>query len=257
MSEGMFDLSGKIAVVTGGNGGIGLGIAEGLAGAGADIVVAARSREKTARAVEHLEGLGVKALGLTVDVQDEASVAAMVDSTVEQFGRLDVLVNNAGIGIRKAPEDYTLDEWEQVIGINLTGSFLPCRDVYHHMKSVGGGKIINIGSMTSIFGHDMVMPYAASKGGVVQLTKSLAIAWAKDNIQVNSILPGWINTDLTEPLRTQAQYRERFELISSRIPHGRWGEPADMAGTAVFLASSASDYVTGVSIPVDGGYTSF
>ena len=125
------------------------------------------------------------------------------------------------------------------------------------MKSAGGGKIINIGSMTSIFGHDMVMPYAASKGGVVQLTKSLAIAWAKDNIQVNSILPGWINTDLTEPLRTQPQYRERFELISSRIPHGRWGEPVDMAGTAVFLASSASDYVTGVSIPVDGGYTSF
>ena len=257
MSSRMFDLSGRVAVVTGGNGGIGLGIAEGLAGAGADIVVAARSREKTARAVERLVGLGVKALGLTVDVQDEASVAAMVLSTLEEFGNLDVLVNNAGIGIRKAPEDYTLDEWGQIIGTNLTGSFLPCRDVYRHMKSAGGGKIINIGSMTSIFGHDMVMPYAASKGGVVQLTKSLAIAWARDNIQVNSILPGWINTDLTEPLRTQPQYRERFELISARIPHGRWGEPADMAGTAVFLASSASDYVTGVSIPVDGGYTSF
>ena len=257
MSEGMFDLSGKVAVVTGGNGGIGLGIAEGLAEAGADVVVAARSREKTARAVERLEGLGVKALGLTVDVRDEASVAAMISSTVEQFGRLDVLVNNAGIGIRKAPEDYTPDEWDQVIGINLTGSFLACRDVYHHMKGAGGGKIINIGSMTSIFGHDMVMPYAASKGGVVQLTKSLAIAWAKDNIQVNSILPGWINTDLTEPLRTQPQYRERFELISSRIPHGRWGEPADMAGTAVFLASAASDYVTGISIPIDGGYVAF
>ena len=253
MSEGMFDLSGKVAVVTGGNGGIGLGIAEGLAGAGADVVVAARSREKTARAVERLEGLGVKALGLTVDVRDEASVAAMISSTVEQFGRLDVLVNNAGIGIRKAPEDYTLDEWDQVIGINLTGSFLPCRDVYHHMKSAGGGKIINIGSMTSIFGHDMVMPYAASKGGVVQLTKSLAIAWAKDNIQVNAVLPGWIVTDLTRGI--QDADPARHDNISRRIPTGRWGEPSELGGAAVFLASQASDYVTGAVLAVDGGYS--
>ena len=141
--------------------------------------------------------------------------------------------------------------------INLTGTFLPCREAYPHMAQAGGGKIINIGSMTSIFGHDLVMPYSASKGGVVQLTKSLATAWAKDNIQVNSILPGWIETDLTEPLRTEEGFRERYELISARIPHGRWGTPDDMAGTAVFLASAASDYVTGVAIPVDGGYVAF
>ena len=122
----------------------------------------------------------MKALGLTVDVQDEASVAAMVKSTLDQFGRLDVLVNNAGIGIRKAPEDYTLDEWGQVIGINLTGSFLPCRDVYRHMKSAGGGKIINIGSMTSIFGHDMVMPYAASKGGVMYVRRW--VGWSRGGL---------------------------------------------------------------------------
>jgi 2-deoxy-D-gluconate 3-dehydrogenase len=123
------------------------------------------------------------------------------------------------------------------------------------MKEAGGGKIINIGSMTSVFGSDWVVPYSASKGGVVQLTKSLAIAWAKDNIQVNAILPGWIHTDLTAPIKTD--YAERYETIRSRIPHGRWGEPEEMGGCAVFLASTASDYVTGVSIPIDGGYVAF
>jgi 2-deoxy-D-gluconate 3-dehydrogenase len=257
MSEGMFDLSGRVAIVTGGNGGIGLGIALGLAQAGADVVVAARNQEKTDAAVAQLKEMGVRALGLTTDVKDEASVAAMVKSTLDELGRIDILVNNAGIGIRKAPQEYTLAEWGQIIDTNLTGTFLCSREVYSHMVKAGGGKIINIGSMTSIFGHDLVMPYAASKGGVVQLTKSLAIAWARDNIQVNAILPGWIVTDLTAPLRTQPRFKQRYELISSRIPTGRWGEPEDMAGTAVFLASRASDYVTGVSIPVDGGYTSF
>lgn len=257
MPNGMFDLSGKVAIVTGGNGGIGLGIANGLAEHGATIVVAARNQSKTTSAVEQLRTLGVKAMGLSVDVKEEDSVKAMVQSTLDAFGSVDILVNNAGIGIRKDPQDYTRDEWDLIIDINLTGSFLPSREVFASMLEQGGGKIINIGSMTSIFGHDFVMPYAASKGGVVQLSKSLAIAWAKYNIQVNTILPGWITTDLTEPLRTQDKYAERYDLISARIPHGRWGDPADMAGTAVFLASSASDYVTGVSIPVDGGYTSF
>ncbi len=257
MANSSFDLSGKSAVVTGGNGGIGLGIAVGLAEAGADVLVAARNEQKTAAAVEELKKFGVRAMGTTTNVQNEEEVFAMVNMAIDEFGKLDILVNNAGIGIRKAPQDYTLNDWNLIMDINLTGTFLPCREAYPHMAAAGGGKIINIGSMTSIFGHDLVMPYSASKGGVVQLTKSLATAWAKDNIQVNSILPGWIETDLTEPLRTEESFRERFELISARIPHGRWGTPDDMAGTAVFLAAPASDYVTGVSIPVDGGYVAF
>ena len=257
MNGAMFDLSGKAAVITGGNGGIGLGIALGLAGAGADVMIAARNRDKTDAAVAQARELGVRAVGATVNVQREGEVADMIQAAMNEFGRLDILVNNAGIGIRKAPQDYTLEDWNLIMDINLTGTFLPCREAYPHMAAAGGGKIINIGSMTSIFGHDLVMPYSASKGGVVQLTKSLATAWAKDNIQVNAILPGWIETDMTEPLRTEESFRERFDLISARIPSGRWGTPDDMAGTAVFLAAAASDYVTGASIPIDGGYVAF
>ncbi len=251
----MFDLSGKTALVTGGNGGIGLGIARGLARAGANIVVAARNASKTEEAVRDITSLGVEAVGATMDVLDEESVSDGVSAAVSRFGGIDILVNNAGIGIRKPPQDYSLEEWQQVVGINLDGTFLCSREVYPHMKSAGGGKIINIGSMTSVFGSDWVAAYSASKGGVVQLTKSLAVAWAADNIQVNAILPGWIHTDLTAPIRNQ--FTERYEYIRSRIPHGRWGEPDEMGGAAVFLASAASDYVTGVSLPVDGGYTSF
>lgn len=253
--SGIFDLSGKTALVTGGNGGIGLGIARGLAGAGANIVVAARNQAKTDEAVAEIASLGVGALGVAMDVLDEISVAEGVSAAVSEFGVVEILVNNAGIGIRKPPQDYSLEEWQQVVGINLDGTFLCSREVYPLMKSAGGGKIINIGSMTSVFGSDWVAAYSASKGGVVQLTKSLAVAWAPDNIQVNSILPGWIHTDLTAPIRNQ--FTERYEYIRSRIPHGRWGEPDEMGGAAVFLASAASDYVTGVSLPVDGGYTSF
>jgi 2-deoxy-D-gluconate 3-dehydrogenase len=247
----VFDLTGKVAIVTGGNGGIGYGIARGLAAAGAAIVVAARHADKTAHAVTTLQALGVKALGVSADVQDEAAVRAMVQATVEAFGRVDILVNNAGINIRKAPQDYTLAEWQQVLNTNLTGVFLCAREVYPYMVKAGGGKIINIGSMTSIFGSNVAPAYAASKGGVVQLTKSLAVFWAQDNIQVNAILPGWIHTDLTASASP-----ERYNAIKARIPHGRWGEPDELAGAAVFLASPASDYVTGIALPVDGGYTS-
>jgi 2-deoxy-D-gluconate 3-dehydrogenase len=246
-----FDLTGRVAIVTGGNGGIGYGIASGLAQAGARVVVAARQAEKTAKAVAALQGLGAEALGVTTDVQDETSVRSMVKTTVEAFGSVHILVNNAGINIRKAPQDYTLDEWQSVLNVNLTGVFLCAREVYAPMVKAGGGKIINIGSMTSIFGSNVAPAYSASKGGVVQLTKSLAIFWAKDNIQVNAILPGWIHTDLTASASP-----ERYQAIQSRIPHGRWGEPAELAGAAVFLASAASDYVTGIALPVDGGYTS-
>ncbi len=251
----MFDLSGKTAIVTGGNGGIGLGIARGLAQAGANIVVAARNAAKTEAALEDIRGLGVQAIGVETDVTSEDSVSAMAEAATSEFGGVDILVNNAGIALRKAPQDYTLDEWNQVVDINLTGTFLCARQVYPLMKDAGGGKIINIGSMSSIFGSDWVASYSSSKGGVVQLTKSLALSWAKDNIQVNSILPGWIHTDLTTPIRTDNP--ERYASITARIPHGRWAEPDEMSGCAVFLASAASDYVTGTAIPVDGGYAAF
>jgi 2-deoxy-D-gluconate 3-dehydrogenase len=246
-----FDLTGKVAIVTGGNGGIGYGIAHGLAQAGASIVVAARQPAKNAQAVTALQALGVTALSITTDVQDEAAVQAMVHTVVEACGRVDILVNNAGVNIRKAPQDYTLEEWQRVLHTNLTGVFLCCRAVYPYMVQAGGGKIINIGSMTSIFGSSVAPAYAASKGGVVQFTKSLALFWAKDNIQANVILPGWIHTDLTASTAA-----ERYNFIKARIPHGRWGEPDELAGAAVFLASRASDYVTGIALPVDGGYTS-
>jgi 2-dehydro-3-deoxy-D-gluconate 5-dehydrogenase len=246
-----FDLTGKVAIVTGGNGGIGYGIARGLAQAGANIVIAARRLEKNAQAVAALQETGVKALSVTTDVRDEASVQAMVQASVEAFGGIDILVNNAGINIRKAPQDYTLAEWQEVLNTNLTGVFLCSRAVYPHMSAAGGGKIINIGSMTSIFGSNVSPAYGATKGGVVQFTKSLALFWAKDNIQVNALLPGWIHTDLTATASS-----ERYNFIKARIPHGRWGEPDELAGAAVFLASPASDYITGIALPVDGGYTS-
>ena len=255
MASGLFDLSGKVAIVTGGNGGIGLGIAKGLAEAGANIVVAARNERKTSQATGMLRGLGVEVLGLRTDVSDETSVASAVRATVDQFRRVDILVNNAGVNLRKPPQDYTMEEWDQIVGVNLKGTFLCSREVYPPMARSGGGKIVNIGSMTSIFGGDWTAAYGASKGGVVQLTKSLAVAWAKDNIQVNAILPGWINTDLTAPIKSNNP--QRYESVSARIPKGRWGEPDDLAGAAVFLASTASDYVTGVAMPVDGGYSSF
>jgi 2-deoxy-D-gluconate 3-dehydrogenase len=248
-----FDLSGRVALVTGGNGGIGLGMAEGLAGAGASVVVAGRNEGKNRDAVQRLEGLGAEASAVAVDVTDEASCRKMFESVAERHGRLDVLVNNAGTNIRKQPEDYTLEEWHAVLDTNLTSAFVCSKLAYPHLKAAAGGKIVNIGSMMSIFGASFTVPYAASKGGIVQLTRALACAWAKDDIQVNAVLPGWIDTELTRRARGQIAGLE--ERVVARTPAGRWGVPADLAGIAVFLASPASDFVTGAAIPVDGGYS--
>ncbi|OGL07840.1 MAG: 2-deoxy-D-gluconate 3-dehydrogenase [Candidatus Rokubacteria bacterium RIFCSPLOWO2_12_FULL_71_22] len=249
----MFDLKGRVAIVTGGNGGIGLGMAKGLAAAGARIVVAARNQDKSRAAVAELEKLGGQTLALAVDVADEASVAALFRGTVERCGRLDILVNNAGINIRKPAHELSLAEWHQVLETNLTSAFLCSRAAHAPMKAAGGGKIINIGSMMSIFGASFVPAYGASKGGIVQLTRALAAGWAKDNIQVNAVLPGWIDTELTQNARRQVPGLN--ETVLRRTPAGRWGEIDDMAGIAVFLASRASDFVTGTAIPVDGGYS--
>jgi 2-deoxy-D-gluconate 3-dehydrogenase len=243
-----FDLTGKVALVTGGNGGIGLGMAKGLADAGAKVMVAGRDADKNRRAVE---ALGADAEAVAVDMAEESGARRAVEAAVQKFGRLDILVNNAGINIRKSPQDYSLTEWHSVLNINLTSLFVCCQAAYPHLR-VAGGKIINIGSMMSIFGASFAAPYGASKGGVVQLTKSLAAAWAGDNIQVNAVLPGWIDTELTEGAREQVS--GLHEKVLARTPAARWGVPEDMAGIAVFLASPASDFITGTAIPVDGGY---
>ena len=250
---GAFDLKGRVAVVTGGNGGIGFGMGRGLAEAGASVVVAARNREKSGRAVAELRGLGVEAEGIEVDVANEASVEALVKATVARFGRLDILVNNAGMNIRKPVEKLELGEWHQVIDVNLTSAFLVSRACHPVMKKQGGGKVINIGSMMSIFGASFAPAYAASKGGMVQLTRAMAAGWAADNIQVNAVLPGWIDTELTQ--RARQQIEGLHESVLRRTPAKRWGVEQDMAGVAVFLASPASDFVTGAAIPVDGGYS--
>ena len=250
----MFDLTGKVAIVTGGNGGIGLGMARGLASAGARVVVAGRNQAKSDAAVRELEKLGGQPLAIAVDVADEASVNALIRSTQDRCGRLDILVNNAGTNVRKQPQDYTLADWHHVLDTNLTSAFLCSRAAYAPMKAVGGGKIINIGSMMSIFGVSFSPAYGPSKGGLVQLTKSLATAWAKDNIQVNAVLPGWIDTALTQ--RARQEVAGLHERVLARTPAGRWGTPEDLGGIAVFLASAASDFVTGTAIPVDGGYSS-
>lgn len=251
----LFDLTGKVAIVTGGNGGIGLGMALGLARAGAEIAVVGRNAEKSAGAARQLaDEAKVETLVVTADLAHADQVERVAAEVLDRFGRIDILFNNAGINIRKPPHELTLEDWHTVLDVNLTSAFLLSKAVYPAMKRAGGGKIINIGSMTSIFGASFAPAYATSKGGIVQLTKSMALAWAPDRIQVNAILPGWFDTELTEKARQEIP--GLHERVLARIAHGRWAQPADMAGTAVWLASPASDYVTGIVVPVDGGYTS-
>ena len=255
-SRNLFNLKGKVALVTGGNGGLGLGMALGLAEAGANIAIAARNPDKTSDAIKQIEGVGVRAISVPTDVTKETDIESMISQTLDKLGQIDILVNNSGVTMRKEPEDLSGDEWDHVLNVNLRACFLASKTVYPHMRDRGSGKIINIGSMTSIFGGGgSGAPYSSSKGGIVQLSKSLAVAWAKDNIQSNAILPGWFTTELTAAI--PERQKERYQLISSRIPAGRWGEPEELAGVAVFLASPASDYVTGSVIAVDGGYSSF
>jgi len=248
----MFDLTGRVAIVTGGNGGIGLAMAHGLAQAGAAVVVAGRNPAKSAVAVSQLEGLGAEAAAVAADVTVEADCQSLVHRSLERFGRLDILINNAGINVRKQPEDYDLAEWHAILDGNLTSAFLCARAAYPAMVRAGGGKIVNIASLGAFLGLAFAAPYAASKGGMVQLTRSLATAWAKHNIQVNAVQPGWIDTELTEVARRDLPGLHERVLV--RTPAGRWGVPGDLAGVAVFLASPASDFVTGTAITVDGGY---
>jgi 2-deoxy-D-gluconate 3-dehydrogenase len=229
-------------------------MARGLAQAGADVAIAARDVEKSRAAAAELEQLGARAIAVQVDVTDPPQVRRMVDDTRAALGGVDILIANAGTSVRRPPESLTLEDWRLVMDANLTGVFSCCQAVYPELKRRGGGKIVTIGSMSSLFGMGYSAAYAASKGGVVQLTRSLAMAWAADNIQVNSILPGWIDTQLTRAARESVAGLN--ENVLRRTPAGRWGEPADLAGAAVFLCSQASDFVTGIILPVDGGFSS-
>ena len=244
----LFDLKGKAALVTGGNGGIGLGMAQALARAGAKVAIAGRDAAKNAAAAK-----AVGAIAIGADLLDEKACRSMVAQAAEKLGRLDILVNNAGINIRKRPEEYSVDEFRRVLDSNLTSAFVASQAAYPHLQKAGGGKIVNIGSMMSIFGASFVAAYGSSKGGIVQLTRALACAWAKDNIQVNAVLPGWIDTALTQ--RARKEIGGLHERVVARTPAGRWGTPEDMGGIAVFLCSKASDFVTGTAIPIDGGYS--
>ena len=248
-----FDLTGKVALVTGGNGGIGFGMARGLARAGASIAVVGRDAGKSARAVAELEAIGARAIAIEADVTQSAALQRMAETAAERLGGIDILVNNAGINIRKRPEDLSEHEWRAVMDTNITSAFLASRACYPFMKRAGRGKILNNGSMLSIFGAPWAPAYAASKGAMVQLTKSLATAWAADGIQVNCFLPGWIDTPLT--VQARKDVAGLHDRVLARTPAGRWGRIEDFEGIAVFLASRASDFVTGAAIPVDGGFS--
>ena len=249
----IFSLQNRVAFVTGGNGGIGLGMAKGFAEAGAAVVIAGRNKAKAQTALSELRAAGGQAEFVEFDALQEVSCKQAIEKAAARFGRLDILVNNAGTTVRKQPQDLTAADWHLVMDTNLTSAFLCSQAAYAHMVKAGGGKIINIGSMMSIFGTSYATPYAASKGGIVQMTRAMAVAWAKDNIQVNAILPGWIDTELTRKAREQVP--GLHEKVLARTPVQRWGSPDDFAGIAVFLAAPASNFVTGTAIPIDGGYS--
>ena len=248
-----FSLKGKAGIVTGASRGIGKGIAEGLVQAGANLAICARSLPALEKTAEELRKYGTEVIPIKADVSMKAEVEKLVNKTVEEFGRIDFLFNNAGITYRAPSEDFPEEWWDEVIRVNLKSVFLCSQAVARVMIKQGGGKIINTSSLIAVTGGKTISAYAASKGGVAQLTKALANDWAKYHINVNAIGPGYIITDLTAPLIDDKQ---RYQELSARIPMGRWGKPEDLAGAAVFLASEASDYITGQSIFVDGGWLS-
>lgn len=246
----MFDLSGKVAVVTGGNGGIGRGMALGLAEAGAAIAILARNQEKSRATLAEIEKFGVPAAAIPLDVTRRADLEPAMREAEAKLGPVDILINNAGISINRAALKHTAEDWDRVIETNLNSCFFLSQIAARGMASRRRGKIINIASEYSRFGSGGVISYSAAKGGLVQMTKSLAIELGRYNVQVNAIVPGWITTDMTAPVKSGPFHDE----IILRTPAGRFGEPEEMAGAAVFLASRASDFVTGSIVYVDGGF---
>ncbi|MCI0387458.1 MAG: glucose 1-dehydrogenase [Acidobacteria bacterium] len=246
-----FRLDGKVALVTGGGRGLGLGMALALAHSGADLAIAARTKAELENAAEMIRSIGGKAFVLPVDVSNVEAVQAMVRKTTDHFGRLDILVNAAAINLRKPADTFTTEDWDRLMAINLKGAFFTCQECVRVMKVQGKGKIINIGSIVAEIAIPNIILYAISKGGIRQMTQSLALEFAKDNINVNTIAPGRFWTKMTDAFFSVP---ELYESTVSVIPMGRPGTPSDLAGTTVFLASDASDYITGQTIVVDGGW---
>lgn len=249
MSTALFDLSGKVALITGGNVGLGQGIALALAEAGADIAVAGISpaTETAAR----VRALGRRFIDIEANLISVEPVQRMMEETLAEYGRFDILVNNAGLIRRADAVDFTEQDWDDVMNVNIKSAFFLCQAAGRHFIANGGGKIVNIASMLSFQGGIRVPSYTASKSGIAGITRLLANEWGGKGVNINAIAPGYMATDNTAQLRADA---ERNKAILDRIPAGRWGTPSDLAGAAVFLASRASDYVNGAIIPVDGGW---
>jgi NAD(P)-dependent dehydrogenase (short-subunit alcohol dehydrogenase family) len=251
----LFDLTGRVAVVIGGAGGIGRAQALGLADAGADVVVASRKREHLEDAAREIKAKGRQSLAVTVDVVDEKSVADMVEGILKVFPRIDILVNAAGIAIRKPADSFPIDEWQQVMDINTRGTFLTCQAVGRVMIKQHYGKIINVSSVRGRYGLPAeYAAYCPSKGAVDTLTRTLACEWAKHNVLVNAVAPTVVETDLTRPALANPDYAK---MMKSRIPLGKWAMPEDIVGATVFFASKASDFITGQILYIDGGVTTW
>lgn len=248
----MFSLDGQIALVTGGNGGLGLAIAEALGAAGASVAIVARNPRKTEAAVAHMREAGSAATGHVWEIGDATACKAAVADVVDRCGRLDILVNCAGVNLRKRPEDYDEDEVAHILQVDLLAPFHLSVAAYRLTMRGNGGSIINIGSLLSTFGGAQFAPYAMAKGGLVQMTRSMAVAWAADGVRVNAILPGWFDTDLTKSAREAVPGLN--EKVLRDTPAERWGKPEEIGGAAVMLASRSSSFTTGASICIDGGY---
>ena len=247
----LFDLSGRVALVTGGNGGIGRSIALGFAGAGASVAILGRDGDKNKKVLAELQSRGARGMAIQADITDVAQIEPAVARVERELGPVGILVNNAGIGLIKPSLEVPLEEWNRVIEINLTACFLLSQAAGLSMTRRKAGKIINISSIYGLFGNPVAASYSASKGALIQLTKSMAIEFAPSNVQVNVIVPGYFHSDLTEQFKATPFYDQTIQ----RTPAGRWGETDELAGAAIFLASHASDYMTGATLVVDGGYS--
>jgi 2-deoxy-D-gluconate 3-dehydrogenase len=246
-----FDLSGRVAFVTGGNGGIGLGMARGLAESGATVVIAGRNAAKNAAALAELAAIG-RAEAVALDVTDEAACRAAIADVASRHGSLDILVNNAGIPSGARPEAMPLSEWHAIMDTNLTSAVVLCQAAHPLMKAQGGGKVINVASVAAVVSGPTMGAYSASKAGLTGFTRACAVAWGPDGIQVNAVLPGWIATDMTQRRQDDTAFSAK---VLDRVPAKRWGRADDFAAIAVFLAGPGSDFVTGSCITVDGGYS--